>query len=331
MEPLTLLITGAGGVASAGLAEHLRSKGCRVLMADIDPYAPGLLFGNKGFVIPKATSPQFVEIIRNICVKEGVNVLIPLVDEELLPAQLLESDSLHVVTPRREFIEACLDKFELMQRLRQAGVQTPETWLLAPKPTPLTQETVIKPRTGRGSRGVVRVATDAQLEEALRTSSYLAEDLLAQEYVAGPEYTVSVVVWRDGVVQAVVPKEVIVKRGVTRIAITRRNQRIEQLCRRIQSALRADGPFNVQLRLHPSTGEPLPFEINPRYSTTASLTLAAGIDEVYGLAMQAVGGRKAFQFGEWKDGLVLRRRSVDEFLPEAEFLCDQRTDLCWAQ
>ena len=60
-----------------------------------------------------------------------------------------------------------------------------------------------------------------------------------------------------------VPKEIIVKRGITRLAVTRRHASIDALCRRLQAALRADGPFNVQLRLHPVTGEALRFG-NPR-------------------------------------------------------------------
>jgi carbamoyl-phosphate synthase large subunit len=130
---------------------------------------------------------------------------------------------------------------------------------------------------------------------------------------------VSVVVWRDGEVQAVVPKEIIVKKGITHLAVSRRNAKIDTLCRTIQHRLRADGPFNVQLRLDEKTGEALPFEINPRFSTTISLTIASGIDELEGLIIQALGGREKYTFGEWKEGVVLLRQTMDEFLEESLF------------
>ena len=98
----------------------------------------------------------------------------------------------------------------------------------------------------------------------------------------------SVVVWRDGIVRAVVPKEIIDKRGITRLAVTRKNDAIDRLCRNIQERLRADGPFNVQLRLD-ANGTPLPFEINPRFSTTVTLTQAAGVDELGSLVDMALG------------------------------------------
>lgn len=328
MKGLTLLLTGAGGVALPSLAKHLHDKGCRVLMADMDRYAAGLSCGDKGFVIPPGDSPEFALAIRHICETESVNVLVPLVDEELLPSQTLQSDSLHVLTPRREFVELCLDKFALMQRLAQEGISTPRTMLVSSASTTIDQPMILKPRRGRGSRGVVRVQSSAELAEALRRSSYSPSDLLLQEYIDGPEFTVSVVVWRDGEVQAVVPKQILAKHGVTQLAITRRHAQIDNLCRRIQMALRGDGPFNVQLRLHPSTGEPLPFEINPRFSTSVSLTMAAGIDEVYGLSVQAVHGRGAYSFGLWKEGVVLQRRSLDIFMDEKTFQ-HQRSKICY--
>ncbi len=319
-RPLTLLLSGAGGAASAGLATHLRRQGCRVLMADMDRHAEGLCAGDRGFVIPAAQSPDFVPVVRGICEREGVDIFAPLVDEELLPAQDVASATTQVLTPREAFIRLCLDKYTLMQRLAAEGIRAPGTWAVGEHPREFERPLILKPRTGRGSRGVALVRDRRELAEAVSESAYQPEELLLQEYIDGPEFTVSVVAWRDGEVQAVVPKEIIVKRGITRLAVTRRHAGIDALCRRLQSTLRADGPFNVQLRLHPVTGEALLFEINPRYSTTISLTMAAGIDELYGLAMQAAHGRAAHEFGPWRDGLVLRRRSVDEFVDEAEYL-----------
>jgi carbamoyl-phosphate synthase large subunit len=140
-----------------------------------------------------------------------------------------------------------------------------------------------------------------------------------QTYIDGLEFTVSVTVWRDGVVRAVVPKEIICKKGITRLAVTRRNSRIDDVCRAVQNSLYADGPFNVQLRVDKTTGIPLIFEINPRYSTTVSLTIAAGVDEIGSLISYATGKTETMSFGEWREGVVLLRRTIDEFMDEADF------------
>ena len=324
----TLLLTGAGGVAAPGLIAHLRDKGVTVIAADMNPLAVGLVHADRGYCIPAATSTKFVAAMGEICRDEKVDVIVPLVDEELLPVQALASETLHVLTPKADFIRICLDKYLLTRELARHGISAPRTCLANEDIGTMRFPLILKPRTGRGSRGVVRVDSSEELRRVLNTINRPLSELMLQEFIDGPEFTVSVVVWRDGAVQAVVPKEIVVKRGVTQMAVTRRHAGIENLCHRLQESLRADGPFNVQLRLAPDSGEPLLFEINPRFSTTVTHTMAAGVDELYGLAVQAVHGRDAHRFGAWTDNLVLRRRSVDEFLPETDFLAEQRIKLC---
>ena len=327
-DGFTLLLTGAGGVAAPGLIGHLCSKGVRVLAADMNPRASGLLHADRGFCIPAAGSPQFLPAMRAICREESVDVVVPLVDEELMPLQELATDSLSILTPRAGFIQTCLDKHRLSRELTRNSIPGPRTFLASEDFGALAYPLILKPRTGRGSRGVVRIESPAEMERALENTAWKRDELIVQEFIDGPEFTVSVVVWRDGAVQAVVPKEIIVKKGVTQMAVTRRHPGIEMLCQRIQTVLHADGPFNVQLRLDPKSGDPLLFEINPRFSTTVTHTMAAGVDELYGLALQAVHGAAAYQFGGWREDLVLRRRSVDEFIAEADYLVEQRIKLC---
>ena len=245
-----------------------------------------------------------------------------------MPLQVLNSGTLHVLTPRAQFIATCLDKYRLCGELARHGIPFPKVFTADTAPESLEFPIILKPRTGRGSRGVVRIDSADELKKTLATLNRPLEEMMIQEFIDGPEFTVSVVVWRDGAIQAVVPKEIIVKKGVTQMAVTRKHAGIEQLCHKLQKTLHADGPFNVQLRLHPVSGEPLLFEINPRYSTTVTHTMAAGIDELYGLALQAALGREAHVFGSWKENLVLRRRSLDEFLPETDFLNEQSTKIC---
>ena len=203
-----------------------------------------------------------------------------------------------------------------MESLKGHGILVPGTALLPGHESHPSYPVIIKPRRGRGSRGVCRLEGRADLLRYLSSHPSPPDQLIVQEYIDGVEFTVSVVVWRDGEVQAVVPKEILSKKGVTRMAVTRRNARIEEACHRIQHSMHADGPFNVQLMLDGETGEPYVFEINPRFSTTISLTMAAGIDELHGLISQALGGRESYRFGGWTEGAVLFRRTLDEFWTE---------------
>ncbi|MDA0566086.1 ATP-grasp domain-containing protein [Streptomonospora sp. S1-112] len=315
--PPTVVVTTAGSAPTAGTVQHLRALGYRVVATDIDPSAPGLYLADRAYLVPPGGSEAFVPELRGICLKENAVAVVPLVDEELVPVAALAGDGIAVLLPRPEFVAACLDKYALMRRLEAAGLPVPRTalasrWSGDPEP-PL----VVKPRTGRGSRGVTLSASAEDLNRLLTSGVWPGDQLVVQEQVSGPEYTVSVVVWRDGEVQAVVPKEVILKQGVTRFAVTRRHDRIAEVCRAVQRELRADGPFNVQLALD-ADGEPRVFEINPRFSSTAPLTAAAGVDEIGGLLRQAVAGGPRLA-DDWREGVVMVRRSADEFLEESRF------------
>jgi carbamoyl-phosphate synthase large subunit len=206
-----------------------------------------------------------------------------------------------------------------MQKLKSAGISIPDTRLGSDDLREVVFPAIVKPRKGRGSRGIGVVRDQSELAKFFETSPLAPEDLLVQTYIDGLEFTVSVTVWRDGVVHAVVPKEIICKKGITRLAITRRNSRIDALCRAVQNSLHADGPFNVQLRVDEASGTPFIFEINPRFSTTISLTIAAGVDEAGSLISYATGKTERMPLGEWREGLVLFRRTLDEFMNEGDF------------
>ena len=315
----TVLLTGAGGPASAGMVTTLRKWGYRIIAVDMRRHASAFYLADKAYVIPAGNAPEFLPALQEICDKESVDAIVSVVDEELPHTLEMESRGIQVIQPRSEFVALCLDKYRCMKELRKIGINAPETWLATEIPSDAGYPLFIKPRVGRGSRGIGKVNSPDELATFLATSSYPAEHLLAQEFLAGTEFTVSVVVWRDGEVQAVVPKEIISKIGVTKLAVTRQNQKIHDLCVNIQTHFRADGPFNVQLSLDDG-GEPSPFEINPRFSTSITLTMAAGVDELGGILSQALFGKKSHRFSAWEEGIVLVRHTTDQFLAEKEDL-----------
>jgi len=314
----TVLITGAGGAATPQVIRHLQDLGYRVLAADMDQGAAGLYVADKGFVIPAGGSEDFVPTLHRICWTEGVRALLPLVDEELIPAWDLERPGMAVVLPGREFIETCLDKWALMCALDFSGISVPLFVLGYNSLSALRPPYIVKPRTGRGSRGVTVCQTVDEVHTAIWNLKPPYDKTLVQEYKEGTEYTVSVVVGRDGMVQAVVPKQIIQKRGITQRAVTRRVRVIDEVCRQIQDRLEANGPFNLQCIVD-KNGKVWPFEINPRFSTSTTLTRACGVDEIGELVAQALGSPPK-DLNDWQEGVVMIRQTVDQFEDEATYL-----------
>ena len=314
----TVLLTGAGGPAISGMIRALKRDQFRVVAVDMDEFSSGFYFADAAYVVPSGQSHGFLSRLEEICKVEAVDAVISVVDEELTHVAALESQGIVVIQPELGFVKFALDKLKCMHGLRKEGISAPETWLLDDLPRDVKYPLFVKPRRGRGSRGCCKVDCRAQLDDFLKFTSYTPRELLAQEFIEGLEYTVSVVVWRDGALHAIVPKEIICKRGVTRIAISRYSSNIEAVCTDIQHKFNANGPFNVQLILD-SQGKPWIFEINPRFSTSTTLTDASGINELGAVLMKALKEINLPVNNNWKEGVVLIRSTNDTFITEEEF------------
>ena len=315
----TILLTGAGGPAPSGMIQVLRKHGYRIITVDMLKHSPAFYLSDKSYVVPPGNSDKFLSTLKHICKEESVDAIVSVVDEELPHTIQLEKEGIQVIQPLEDFTNLCIDKYKCMKRLAELGINAPQTWLFHEIPNDVEFPIFAKPIVGRGSRGIGKINSFQELEDFLARSTYKKEQLMFQPFLTGTEYTVSVVVWRDGDVQAVVPKEIVSKIGVTKIAIARKNTKINDLCIEIQQKLKANGPFNVQLKLD-RNGQPYPFEINPRFSTSITLTMAAGVDELGGIISQALFGKESFKFGDWKDGTVLIRHTADQFISYEDFV-----------
>lgn len=316
-----VFITGAGGAGTIEIIRSLRAKGrYEIIVADASPYSAGLALADRGYVIPFGSSPAFRSRMRELLQLERPAFVIPLVDEELPIVHALVAEEFRgkitVVAPCLEFCTSMLDKWEMYQRLSEHRLSVARTWLASEAQGKCEFPAIIKPREGRGSRGFAYIDSAAELTAYLSEASLPPDRYIVQERLMGAEYTTSAVVTLSGETLAVVPKEVLSKKGITQLGATREVPSIDRLCRDIQERLKANGPFNVQLVLD-KNGTPWVFEVNPRYSTTVALTLAAGIDEVDCVLRQADGlSNEPLKF---QPDLLMIRYQTQLYVPEAEW------------
>lgn len=302
----TIFMTGGGGSGTIAAAAALKKTGkYKVVLGDMNKWAAGLKFADKAYILPAGKDEQFINVVKEIIAQENVDVFVPLVDAEILKSYELKKyfSDLLLLLPEDYFAKIILDKWLLVEKLKELSLPYPQTSLFSNEYENVDFPVILKPRRGCGSRNVMEIKSKQQ-QDAYKILSGLPEDeILIQEKVKGKEFTVSVVVNRKGDVLAVVPKEVIQKRGITITAITRKNKNIQNLCQQVQNELRANGPFNVQLILR-DDGVPVIFEINPRYSTTIALTMAAGVDEIGVLVDDSAFSGNMLPF---KENLVMTR------------------------
>jgi carbamoyl-phosphate synthase large subunit len=316
--PVKILISGAGAASTIAIIRTLKSIGrYEITTFDAVRYSIGLKFADSGYVVPFGSAPNFKRALREVVQRERPDYLIPLIDEEI--AAFHETADLlggRVIAPRPAFCRMAFDKWSTYESLSAAGIPMPRTTLATVDAASVRYPAVVKPRSSTGSRGVAYLEEPSDLKRYLQTSAGSAGSYIVQERLRGKEYSVSAVVGLGGPVLAVVPKESIIKRGMSLVAVTRRFPQIDEMCRTIQEQFRPDGPFNLQLFVT-KEGQPYILEINPRFSGSIPLTIAAGVNEP-DLIIRHAEGEHVGPI-DFTPDLMMLRYHVDEYLPESEW------------
>ena len=275
-----ILFTGGGGAGNEAVFRFWRNEfELHFADASATAFAPALS-PERCHVVPLARDPSFAASVADLCMQHAIDLLVPGVDEELplMPEIAARAPGLQVLIPAPDYVATMMDKLETARLLRSRGVDAPRSRTLDQAAT-VGFPCFAKPRRGRGSRGI-QVLPNAEAARAYLTLSGLAADeIVAQELIAGQEYTVMVAADHAGRLHAIVPVRVEDKRGITLRARTDDNAAVIDACAAIHRACPAAGCYNIQLFLTPD-GRVRPFEINPRISTTFCLGIAAGINPV---------------------------------------------------
>lgn len=307
---MKVLFSGGGGAGNEALWRllansydlHFGDADCR----GINPIIPE----DRRHDLPWASDPDFLIKIAELCRRLEIDLLIPGVDEELLalakgaagivPTKLLLPDA--------GYVETMLDKLTMIKTLSDKEIPVPSTHLLSENFTDLNFPCIAKPRWGRGSRGVKILRNQKEAEELRFAMGDSAEKMLIQNMISGTEYTVQMAANSRSHLVAVVPVKVDLKRGITIRAETEAEPRVIATCHRIHEVVPAKGCYNIQLMLAPN-GDVMPFEINPRISTTFCLAVAAGIDPIKIFLRQ----EHSESLRTFDAGLQLRRHWTNHF------------------
>lgn len=279
-SPLRILFTGGGGSASQSLQEQW-SERYQLFFADANPDAfPPSIPEDRRCVIPFARDPNFLGQLKQVCNQHRIDVLVPGVDEELPLVAAMHDVSgwPRIMLPSANFVESMLDKAASAEAIKRAGLDVPVT-------LPLVQAEAIrfpliaKPRSGRGSRGVMKLDSLKQVLAYIDLHGGEPHDYIAQELIPGQEFTVFVAANGGEVPKAVIPVRAIEKRGITIRAVVDPVPEVINYARAFQAHFRASGCYNIQCMLT-QNGRVLPFEVNPRISTTFVLAIATGFDPI---------------------------------------------------
>tara|TARA_B100000886_G_C20394026_1_gene479543 strand:- start:562 stop:1500 length:939 start_codon:yes stop_codon:yes gene_type:complete len=271
-----VLFTGGGGAGYEAFYRLLKKK-YDLYFCDANPeFINPIIPINKKYKIPFANNHNFDSQVENLYKKLNIDLLIPGVDEELIKlSKMSKRKELNTLLPDLEFIKLHLNKLDSNNFLIKNNLPAPK--VIRADKGGLEFPCIVKPINGRGSRNVFLANNEEEVKAQITLSRKKSNEFILQEYIDGQEFTVNISSDINGKLKAIVPVLVNVKKGITISADMSKDNKVIEGCERIHRANRTPGCYNIQL-IKDVKDNIIPFEINPRVSTTSCLSIAAGVD-----------------------------------------------------
>ncbi len=236
-----VLLTGVGKRYDivAAFAQH-----ATVLAVDPNPLAPAQYAADHRCAVPPIHDPAYVPALRDLCAEHAVGAVVPLTDLDIeVLAHARAGGLLPAFVPDPEIARATFDKYEAHRLLQRLGLPSPPT-VLPGEPVD-HYPVVVKPRQGSGARSIHRAA-DARAAEFF--VDYVAEPVMVQWCMDGPEFSIDILCDLDGRCLNAVPRTMLESRGGESIKGTViADPELIGLGRRVVEALGVRGPCTVQV------------------------------------------------------------------------------------
>jgi len=271
--------------------------------------APACVAADVSYVVPPTSDESFIASLVDICQKEGVRLLVPTIDAELQPlardrAALVERGVLLNISNLASVVVAH-DKGKTARVLSQAGIVVPKTASIREviaEPSSWKWPVIVKPASGSSSIGISQAGSVSELKvlEGVRS------DLIVQEFIRGPEFTVNVFVDDAGRCRSIVPhfrREI--RAGEVSKAITVKNAALADIARKIVKAI--PGFFGaICFQVIVGADGPAVLEINARFGGGFPIAHRAGARFTQWLIELAAGLPSSIS-DEWTDGVWMLR------------------------
>lgn len=315
--PITIAVSGAGSLFGQGTIKSLKlgTLEFRLIALDFFPYAVGLYWADKAYLLPDVVKPEiteqhYLERMIDILNKEKVDILFPGTEFELAilskNRKLIESETrAKVVVCSPGVIEIADDKWNTYQFLRKHNFAYPPSTIDMSTIDNFVDEVgfplIVKPRRGFRSRGVTLVENSDTLYAAIKLAG---TNPIVQKSIGSmnEEYTCGAVVIDNECLGAITVRRDL-RDGNTFRAYLEPNESLENAVREMALALQPHGSVNFQLRLE--NGIPIVFEINARLSGTSVMRAMAGFNEADAIVRHIVLGEK-IKLKQQKSGVCLR-------------------------
>jgi len=282
MKKTTVLVTAACGDVGASTVRSLQQEGIYDLVGtDISSYCPVLDELCHFFCVSSAHSPNYIYDLLDICKKTGSKFILPISEQEIAvlstKRKVFSDHGIHLVINAEKVLDTFFDKQKTSEFISKCGFSTPKSVPLSGYDGSWGFPLIVKSKSGCGSK---RLWT-AQDENDL---SYLklrdGGELLVQQLIGSADEEFTTGVFCDGQrCESITFQRILGFGGLSRFVKFVEEPYLEEMSKRIAEKINLVGAINIQTRKLGK--EFLPFEVNPRLSSTVMFRTLFGFADAH--------------------------------------------------
>jgi carbamoyl-phosphate synthase large subunit len=274
MEKKTVLVTGVGGNVGQGVLRNIRSLklNINIIGTDIANFTAGNHLCDVTYVVPYSYSESYIPIIKKIIEKENVQLIIPTTDYEVYYLSLNQSFlNSNVAVSNVDVAKIYLDKYLTYLHHSELKIPFAKSWLPSEFENEVS-EVIVKPREGRGSRGIYLNPENPK---------EFSDDFIIQPLHKGIEITTAFYIKKNGTMHGLFTMERELTNGTTSKSNTTKkyDKEIEKIIMKMIEHEGLLGSINIQ-SIVDAQNNIVPFEVNCRISGTNSIRHNLGFKDV---------------------------------------------------
>lgn len=278
---MKILITGAGSPLGQSIAKAaiIADLDIEIFIGDHSDSAPGFrAFNLQNVVTPSVAKQEYKEFMSNFIVDNQIDFVVPTISPEFVffgnNVELWESMGCKILMNDFACQSLADDKYSSIKSLESAGFRVPYTRKASEFEYEIEFPLVIKPRTGASGKSVHVVKNANEFESVLFNADL--DKYVVQEYMPGDEFTVGVLLRGNEGFALNIRR--ILNFGLSYTGEIFPDSEIENYAIAISKHFNLNFGSNIQLKV--KDDKPVLFEINPRFSSTASVRAHFGFNEL---------------------------------------------------
>lgn len=269
-----VLITGIGGNVGQGIIRNINTDFPEVYIVgvNVDEFSAGNHLCDNFYKVPYAVDKSYINTINNIVTKENIDLIIPSTDYEVHELSK-HKGQLHcnVAVSNNDATELCLDKMETYFHFLKNEIPFAKAFLPSNYNGEF-KELIVKPREGRGSRGIhINPKNPKEFSDAY----------MVQELHVGVEVTIAFYVNKNKELHGFIVQERTLEGGATKNSKSTKkyDEIVLPVLQKLLKTTPIYGSANLQAIITENS-EIHPFEINCRISGTNSIRSQFGFKDV---------------------------------------------------